>query len=229
MKNIKLIFATFLFLLVGEFSSAQVLSNGSVTAGSLNAENPFFDASTNFDPNLSFSNSIGKGLVFPRTDLTVWEFSSLFLDGSVLPTAYDGMVVFNTGTGSTLTTGNNPSTASIVSPGFYYFSNPTGDVDLNVANGRWLPLGGSSTKTKEVVNVVVPANPTTATLNLGTTTIAANEVTKFLGAKVYNAAGDLVLEATSEYDKATNVLTTGNGFINHVLPAGTYSVVVEFE
>jgi hypothetical protein len=224
MKNLFLL--SFSLLVVNSF--AQVLSNNTVTNG-FTTENPFLDASSNFDPTLSGSNTNGKGLLFPATNLVNWVFSSLSLDGTLFPRVYDGMIVYNIGTGNTPTTGNNSSTVTAVTPGFYFYSNPTGSSTLSVTAGRWLPLGGGSGVKSKTVTVVVPANPTTATLALGTGTITANEVVTYLGAKVYDSTGaNLVMTADSAYDKATNLLTTGNGFAYQVLPAGTYQVVVEY-
>lgn len=217
-----------LFTLIVGFSSlikAQSRSNGSTTA-TVNNQSPFLDASVG-----AFNNSanLGKGLVFPRTDLTTFTFER---DGTFLANAtrYDGMIVYNTATGTTPAAGLGVRSgigSQFVTPGFYYFSNPTsGSV---VGNGEWLLFGGqSATVRSKLVLVTVAANPTTAILNLGTAVIAANEVNKFLGAKIYDSNGHLVLRANSAYDKATNDLTTGNGFMYQVLPAGDYEVVVEY-
>ena len=180
-------------------------------------------------------NSAGKGIIFPRTDITLVQVDAInpnnqlydLEGGGVIgaKTYYDGLVVFNTGTGSIPANGMGTS-ASPVSPGFYYYRN-TG-TDWNT--GVWMPLGGgasTSVKSKTVTDVV--ADGVSATLNLGTSVITENEVVEFLGAKVYNAAGDLVIEAFSDYEKATNILATGNGMMYQVLPEGTYKVLVEYK
>lgn len=219
---------TIILLLFVNIISSQIQSNSVTLDNAIYGENPFFDLSTNFDPAITGSNNEGKGLVFPRTDLTSWTFITTLLDGVTFPTAFDGMVVFNTGTGLTGATPATQGQQVSVAPGFYYFSNPSGTNTVN--NGSWLPIGGTKgdIKSKTVV-VTVPANPTNATLNLGTNVITANEVNTYLGAKVYdNATNKLIMTADSDYDKATNVLTTGNGFMYQVLPAGTYKVVVDY-
>ncbi|MDD3876499.1 MAG: hypothetical protein PHT69_07740 [Bacteroidales bacterium] len=114
---------------------AQVLTGNPVEPAIPN-QNPFFDASTNHDPSVTFENSNNKGLVFPRTDLTQWEFKTDLLDGSMFPTAFDGMIVYNVGTGSTLT---GQGQIVSVTPGFYYFYNPTGTMDIS--DGYWIKLG----------------------------------------------------------------------------------------
>ena len=92
----------------------------------------------------------GKGLVFPQVDLVNFQFNLDGFDyGSIFVTAYDGMVVYNTVEGETLTTGNRSGTKTSVVPGFYYFSNPGGALlaeqghsgEILVKGGEWKPLG----------------------------------------------------------------------------------------
>ena len=119
-------------ILSGE-AHAQVQSNGPMN-GAIKNQNPFFDASTNFNA----STNKGKGLVFPQTNLTTFTFIVSALDEITFPTAFNGLIVYNTGTGNTLTTGSNPKTSTAVTPGFYYFSNPNATKSL--LNGRWVRI-----------------------------------------------------------------------------------------
>jgi hypothetical protein len=225
MKNIKIILTAVITLFLGKYSQAQIQVNSLPTDG-ISLSNVLLDGSTTY----SSPDYIGKGIVVPSVDLVNFEFNLIYADGITFPTYFDGMIVYNNLAGTTLTAGDRSSVATVVVPGFYYFSNPDGATNYNVTGGQWLPVGGPSAtiKTKTVASVIVGANPTTATLDLGTGTIAASEVTSFLGAKIYNASGDLVMTADAAYDKVTNVLTTGNGMLYSVLPAGTYSVVVDY-
>jgi hypothetical protein len=228
----KLILTAVLFALVLNSSYSQINSNAITVDNAISGQNPFFDASTNFDPTLSFSNTIGKGLLFARTDLTSWVFNISEFGGGTFPTAFDGMIVYNTGTGNTLTTGNNPSASFTVAPGFYYFSNPTvdpNDFNPTVTLGEWLPLGGPVTTIKTAVITSVPADGENTVLDLAAGTGTIGTVTRFLEAKIYDSAGQLVLTASSNYVFATNVLTTGNGGVNTLLPAGSYTVVLAFQ
>lgn len=213
---------SFLLIFTAFSISAQVNTNSN-TVPALADSNFFLDA-TNFEG--LANGSFGRGLGFPRTNLTTFEFNTQVIDDIQILSDFDGMVVFNSATGSTL---SGQGVVTAVAPGFYYFSNPGNPG--NITSGRWLPLGGQSAtvKSKEVT-VVVPANPTTATLDLGTSVIAANEVTSFLGAKIYDSTGEnLVMTADSAYNKSTNLLTTGNGIMYQVLPEGTYKVVVDYK
>jgi hypothetical protein len=211
------------------FSVAQVQVNNGTSSG-INNSNVILDGSTSFSTEAGAGDYVGKGIIIPSVDLVNFEFDLSLADGSTFPTFFDGMIVYNNATGTTLTTGDRSDTATPVVPGYYYFSNPDGYNNQEVTSGKWLRLGGSSSTIKtKTVPVTVAANPTTASLDLGTTVIAANEVVEYLGAKIYdNATGKLVMTADSEYVKATNVLTTGNGFMYQVLPAGTYNVVVDY-
>lgn len=224
-------------LLFFQFSNAQSINSYGTSSPTISGESAFLDAS-------SFSgiqSSRAKGLAFPRTNLSTFTFAS---DGSPFAnftTFYDGMVVYNTVTGTTPAAGAGVRSgvgSQAVTPGFYYFSNPTNATVVGGA-GRWIRMDGNENivKTKEIIKTIA-ANETTTTVNLalgdggaagsGMTGITVNE---FIGAKIYknNAAKDLQMNATSGFDKDSKVLTTGNGFISQVLPAGTYRFVIEYK
>ena len=138
-----------LFVLITSNFFGQIQVQDAPASGNIIAENPFLDASS-YDLSLDASSS-GKGLVFPRTDLTTWAFNiaNLYSGSPYFITAFDGMIVYNSGTGNTPIddgSGNNPSTSTAVTPGFYYFSNP---YDLSggstVTTGVWTPMGGKAT------------------------------------------------------------------------------------
>ena len=143
-----------------DFAVGQVLSNQNVYNG-VAGENSFFDASSNFDISLDPTSSIGKGFIFPGVDLTVWEFKVDLLDGITFPSAFNGMIVYNTTIGNTPTTGNNPSTSTSVTPGFYYFSNQDGASTMTITNGQWVRMTNNLDLMSETVSVssAAPASP----------------------------------------------------------------------
>tara|TARA_B110000908_G_scaffold141664_1_gene169434 strand:- start:489 stop:1262 length:774 start_codon:yes stop_codon:yes gene_type:complete len=236
-----------LFTLFSISLDAQILSNG-VTQSGYNNNNLFFDASTNYDPKITLDNNNGKGLLFPRTDLTNWTW---LLDdmnnggGATLPTAYDGMIVYNTGTGNTPSGGSNPTTSTAVTPGFYYFSNPNVNPDLfnpTITQGQWTPLGsgrtsvveiseGSSAETnivtanstiEKVISLTGAADGTSTHIDLTETTdFPANTVVNFRKAIICDNSGNLLLVATGDYNTSTNTFVTGNGMMNVLLQAAT--------
>ncbi|OBP53860.1 hypothetical protein AWM63_09760 [Riemerella anatipestifer] len=115
------------------------------SANTIGGENPFMDASY-FN---QFSNTLGKGLYFPTTNLTTWEFKLSSIDPGKFSNYFDGMVVYNSGTGLTVSNTGKGGKQVSVSPGFYYFKNPNQTFPTgSVANGEWVRLssdGGVST------------------------------------------------------------------------------------
>lgn len=119
-----------------DFASSQVLTNFE-TQAAIGNESAFIDASSFFDVSQS-DNDAGKGLIFPRTDLTAFKFLNGPAYGTYFPTYYDGMIVYNMGTGNTSSAQGVNVTK--VTPGFYYFSNPTGFQDYNFTGGKWIRM-----------------------------------------------------------------------------------------
>ncbi|MGI9581178.1 hypothetical protein ACR1PO_08175 [Chryseobacterium sp. RRHN12] len=231
----KIIFA--LFIASGTLVSAQVLSNGAI-ANQFPNENVFLDASTNNNATVSD----GKGLLFPSTDLTQFTFKTASLDGINFPSAYDGMVVYNTATGNTVT-GNGVVTAVV--PGFYYFSNP--GQSTSVASGRWVPVGGTSKVTigtaETTTNTII--NTTTGDKQLyaikgtftasGTSTAvnipAPTGMSAMYGITIYKAGTNTVYDRSLySYTIATTAgnAITGSPSMSVVYPSGTYDYVLEY-
>ena len=104
-------------------------------------DHPFLDASgyTNDVP-----NNQNKGLYFPSTNLTTWEFKTNMLDGITFPTAYNGMVVYNTGTGNTVADVTKGGLVVSVKPGFYYFYNPNNVGGTSISTGYWKAFEGDA-------------------------------------------------------------------------------------
>ena len=163
MRNkLHIIWVLLLLCFIPNPSKAQVSSNNVVTAG-INGENPFFDGSQKFDWSVD-PTSNGKGFLFPRTDLTVWAFKvDKLAYGDFYPGAYDGMIVYNIGTGNTPVTGDNPTTATALTPGFYYFSNP-GPLDAashtTITNGKWIRMADLNDLKSTPSGPVFPTIPT---------------------------------------------------------------------
>ncbi|SMC63108.1 hypothetical protein [Moheibacter sediminis] len=220
--------------------SAQAYSNSEVQPN-LTDSNVFLDASSNFNSSANGSHSLGKGLVFPDTDLTQFEFDMTLADGIYFPSYFDGMVVYNVGNGNTMTGGDNPTAPSAVTPGFYYFSNPNGTTNGNVADGVWLPLGsGGSSQvqigtTESITNLVLAGEPVYAIKGTftadGTTTSAtlANPagMTSLYRITIYKD-GAVYGTGVYSYDKSNGQAYTGNPGVSVVYPAGEYEYTMEY-
>ena len=104
--------------------------------GDISGTSPaFIDASTNENAKDTLDVvTRSKGLIFPRVDLTV--NTTIFASNpnpNNFPTYFDGLVVYNIGTGDTKT----GSEVVTVKRGFYYYDNKTTDKN----GGVWKPLG----------------------------------------------------------------------------------------
>lgn len=188
----------------------------------------------------------GKGILFPSTDLTNINAADVFDSGTVgsasyNPNYYDGLVVYNTGNGAVI--GDMGTGSPDVTPGFYYYANPA---RTSWDGGTWTPLGSGgggggavavdddtptdsdliiNSNQEKVVRLTGTANGVSTHIDLGTTTLAANTVSTFRKAVVYDAtSGHVILESTGAYDPATNVFVTGNGMMNVLLDTGAYDV-----
>ena len=230
-------FTISVFLLFASNIEGQILTNSSPLA-SIGNSNAFLDASTNYSSTAGESNNSHKGLVFPDVNLTTFQFENVIADGATFPSYYDGMIVYNTATGTTLTTGIRPSTATAVTPGFYYFSNPNGAANGNVTGGVWTAVGASASA-KNVTSTEVALNTKINGVQLyaingsftasGTSTTVT--VTKPTGMSGYYSMviykdGKTFRNGIYSFDTtlATSNVITGSGLFS----AGTYSYVLEY-
>ena len=240
MKNLYL----FLALTITSSTLFSQIRTNNGTSGNIGGHSAFIDASANLFSN---SNNSGKGIAFPTTDLTVFTFNPSTGGSSSYPTAFHGFIVFNTETGTTPSSGSGVGNQS-VEPGFYYFNNPSPGFGFPTSSGTWTPLGGSggsggggavavdddtptdsdliiNSNQEKVARLSGTADGVTTHIDLGTSVLAANTVTTFRKAIIYDATtGHIKLEANGDYDPATNTFVTGNNMMNILLPAATYMV-----
>jgi hypothetical protein len=251
MKSI--IFLTFSLLLT--FSTeAQVRIVNNIINTAASGSSAFMDGSSNTATN-STTNQ-GKGLLFPRTNLTT--FTAFGGSGIGVPNnypgRYDGFIVYNTATSGVAGVG---ATEGTLSKGFWYYDNPTAvggaPIPTLVNAGTWRPLDtdtrGETVITSNVINesttiingvaekvVIVPgtANGTTTELVLNAAAITSGgplSVTRLREAKIY-LGNDLLMIASGDYDNGTNTLVTGDGMVNKLLRdegADAYTVELYFE
>ena len=143
MKNsIAKVFLSFIMIGAGAGTvlNAQTLLRDGLTQGSIPNSMAFIDASSSTAYSGDAANYAGKGILFPSMDLTIALGAAPFDQGSTggasyNPNYYDGLVVYNTGTGA-VTMGTS---AADVAPGFYYYANPTRTA---WDGGTWTPMGG---------------------------------------------------------------------------------------
>ncbi|MGV2452311.1 UNVERIFIED_CONTAM: hypothetical protein POZ17_19050 [Ralstonia mannitolilytica] len=215
---------------------AQLRSNGTVSA-TVATQSVFLDASAN---GFTTSTSNGKGLAFPRTNLTTFTFVTPVTSALNFPTAYDGMIVYNSTAGTTPATGSGIGNQT-VGVGFYYFSNPTPTPAFSSASGQWLPLGSApkenilTTETvtnRQVNNAQIYGIKGTFTANGTTTAVtipAPGGITALYGITIYKAGTNNVYSRELySYDISTGAAVTGSPSMSVVYPSGTYDYVLEY-
>ena len=235
----------FTLLFSSSIMFSQIRIVNTVTNSSISSGSSFIDASSN--PTINGSSNVGKGLVFPATDLTTFATFSVGGPAGVptsFPTYFDGMIVYNTATGQS-SIGNVS-----VEPGFYYYSNPGQNFPTgNVNAGEWKPLGSEGSPkvhiteitatetnlvtatflTEKVISITGTADGVTTHIDLGTNVLPTNTVVNFRKAIICDSTGKQVLVATGSYNSATNKFVTGNGMMNYCLPAANdYKVELYF-
>ncbi|SMO59583.1 hypothetical protein SAMN06265171_10392 [Chryseobacterium rhizoplanae] len=227
-----------LFAIVAASSTffAQLRSNGTVSA-TVATQSVFLDASAN---GFTTSTSNGKGLAFPRTNLTTFTFVTPVTSALNFPTAYDGMIVYNSTAGTTPATGSGIG-GQTVGVGFYYFSNPTPTPAFSSASGQWLPLGSSgkenilTTETvtnRQVNNAQIYGVKGTFAASGTSTSVtipAPAGITSMYGITIYKAGTNTVYSRELySYDTSTGAAVTGSPSISVVYPNGTYDYVLEY-
>lgn len=236
----KSIFFFLVLLFSNEIVNAQVNTNGTI-ANNITNENPFLDASSNFDNSLDPTGN-GKGLLFPTTDLTTFTFNTTTLFAGGFPSGLDGMIVYNATTGNTLAAVNgNNGIVTAVTPGYYYYYNPGGFDSITA--GKWTPLGSSGIKNYSTTEVAT------------STSIAGKQVYAIKGSFQAGGINALVtipkpLGMTGYYKMTTyqngrtfrseissfdidpllitNNVVTGNGLFTEVYPSGDYTYTLEY-
>ena len=224
--------------------SAQLRNNTTPSNGSINTNTAFLDASSSVAWNGSTNN--GKGLVFPRTDLVAMTALAAPVNGipASYPTRLDGMIVYNTATGTAAT-----GTAGVsVVPGFYYYDNKS--TTLN--GGTWKPFASvvdpkfnvTNAATGTATNTLVDGTQVFAIkgqfTTTGTTTAVTitppTGITSMYGITIYKKAGvgtgngNKVVYARDlySYDVATGAGVTGSQSMSVVYPQDTYEYILEY-
>ncbi|RNA61549.1 hypothetical protein D1631_06195 [Chryseobacterium nematophagum] len=130
--NLKKILPVGALLLVSCFYGQVRIANSATNQAAINSS-AFIDASSNTTFNQS--PTVGKGLLYPRTDLTVFNGFSGVPVGTPnsYPYNYDGFMVFNTAASGTAGVG---ATEGTLCRGFWYYDNPS----TNLTGGTWKPL-----------------------------------------------------------------------------------------
>jgi len=240
MKNI---FSFLAFAVFGSAINAQLGVNIGMQT-SINNSNVGLDLSSSFSTEAGAGAYQGKGIVIPSVDLVNFQFDTSLADGITFPTWFDGMIVYNNATGTTLTAGQRSSTATAVTPGYYYFYNPSGATNSAVQQGVWRPLGGGTSRvnvgtTETATNTAInnaqvyaikgtfAANGTSTAVNIPSPT----GMTSLYSITIYRAGTNTVYDRSLysyTLGTAAGNAITGSPSMSVVYPNGTYDYVLEY-
>jgi len=240
MKNI---FSFLTIAVVCSLVNAQVNVQYGVQNNFINESNVAIDLSGSFSNEAGAGPYQGKGVIIPSVDLVNFEFNITLADGVTFPTWFDGMIVYNNASGTTLTTGQRSSTPTVVTPGFYYFYNPTGSSTSSVQPGVWRVVGADTR-----VNIVDAETRTNTLINnsqvytiRGTFTASGNStavnipsptgMTALYSITIYGTnTGMVYSRSLYSYTIGTTVgnAITGAPNMSTIYPAGTYNYVMEY-
>ena len=120
-------------LIVSSYSYGQIRIANNANNSSAANSSAFIDASSNTTYNTS--SNVGKGLLFPRVDLstfTAFSYSGAFIPNNY-PNRFDGFIVYNTAESGVAGVANTEGT---LTPGFWYYENKT----TNITGGTWKPF-----------------------------------------------------------------------------------------
>lgn len=229
----KKIYLSIILLAVVSANSQVRLTN--ISNSSVNSS-AFIDASSHSINNTTVGT--GKGLVYPRVDLTTFLFVSGTTGiGSSFPSRYDGMLVYNTGTGNTLVGAS--TTIVAVAPGFYYYNNKS----ATLTGGVWTPLVDGSSLVKNVTSTEIALSTKINGAQLyaitGTFTASGSSasvsvavpagMTGYYTLVTYQSGKTFRREIYSfDIAASTNNVICGTGAFSEVLPAGNYNYFLEY-
>lgn len=238
MKNIKYLVAAILVSSLGNMMSAQIKGNQPFGDNTIPVSSAFMDASATNTVN---DDRFGKGLIFPRADITKLVISNqgTLYNTSNNPNRFDGMIVYNTASTGTPASG---TISEPLFPGFWYYENKT----ANATGGVWRPIVGGGGKeniltTETVTNRLINNAQIYAIKGTFTASGASTAPTAYSNAVVIPSSGSLyritIFQAGTNnvyansvysYDKATGNLITGSPSISVVYPSGSYDYIVEY-
>ena len=241
MKKLQYIAAVFVLSSLSNMAYGQIKGNQGFVGSSIPSSSAFIDASTTSAVN---NVNFGKGMIYPRADLSALVLANqgTLHNAGNNPNRFDGMIVYNTGTGNTPSTGSGIGNQPVV-PGFYYFSNP--GTTTSTSTGRWLPIGESSkvniTSAETLTNTSIASAPIYARKGTFNASGSSTAPTFPSGAIVIPSTGSLyritIFQAGTNnvyansvfsYDKATGNFITGSPSISVVYPSGNYDYIVEY-
>ncbi|WP_139326048.1 hypothetical protein [Chryseobacterium sp. RU33C] len=167
----------------------------------------FIDASSN--TSINGNPNLGKGLIFPRTDLSTFTTfgGAPFGIPNNYPTFYDGMIVYNTKDGGVAGVG---ATQGELKPGFWYYDNKSKSVN----GGTWKQISSPTTNTLsytgDILTSIVNGVTSSVTIsNTGVDNPANNGLSK--DGNTIQLGGPLMKQTIISTDVGKELFIRGDG------------------
>ena len=134
----RIIISVYIICVCAFISQAQVRIVNTANNDAVINSPAFIDASSNMT--INNSTNVGKGLIFPRVDLSAMTSFPAITTGipNSFPTRFDGMIVYNTATSGVAGVG---STQGTLTAGFWYYDNKS----TSNTGGTWKPVSVAPT------------------------------------------------------------------------------------
>ncbi|PWN61874.1 hypothetical protein [Chryseobacterium viscerum] len=241
MKKLTNKFLAVILITAGVSSSyAQVrIVNSNANSAAANSS-AFIDASSNITVNNS--SNVGKGLLFPRTDLTTFTafgFTSTTGIPNNYPTFFDGLIVYNTAASGVAGVG---STQGTLTQGYWFYENKSGTLN----GGTWKPVTAVTAKeniltTETITNRQINSAQIYAIKGSFAASGSSTAPTSYTNAVIIPPTGSLYritiyqtgtnnvyANSVYSYDKTNGNFITGSPSMSVVYPNGNYDYVVEY-
>lgn len=180
--------------------------------------------------------------------MRTFKLDEVLADGIAYPTYYDGMIVYNSASGTTC--GNTLTTQTTITLGFYYFYNSNGATNGNITSGVWRPMTAAAVNpivdvktTETVTNTLIDTKQVYAIkgaftadgLRTDVDILSPAGMTSLYGITIYQAGTKKVYARDLyEYNISTTATAptknaiTDSPRISVVYPAGNYEYVLEY-
>ncbi|WP_228454034.1 fibrobacter succinogenes major paralogous domain-containing protein [Chryseobacterium fistulae] len=119
------------------YSQIRVVGNTPNPNQEMGSTSAFIDGSSQSD--LNATTNVGKGIAFPRTDLSTFTSFAGSITGipTSFPYFFDGLIVYNTAISGVAGVG---STEGTLCRGFWYYDNPQASGATISTTGTWRPM-----------------------------------------------------------------------------------------
>ncbi|CAA7391357.1 FISUMP domain-containing protein [Chryseobacterium fistulae] len=193
------------------YSQIRVVGNTPNPNQEMGSTSAFIDGSSQSD--LNATTNVGKGIAFPRTDLSTFTSFAGSIVGipTSFPYFFDGLIVYNIAASGVAGVG---STEGTLCRGFWYYDNPS---TSSTTTGTWRPLRPDQCSVDPFVTTLDCATATfnPSTLAQGTAVTGGILTVPYTGGNGANYPAETVTVNGLTFTRNGGTLATGNGTLQY--------------